>query len=156
LTKWATFMGKLIGLTILALVILVSSAQFLAVGAALEEVDVVVNKANSATLLSREEVRRIFLGDKSSWPGGKRITVLMLMPDQPERGIILRELLKMNESDYTKYFLQAAFTGRVQAAPRDLPSAPQMKAHLVANPNAIGYLKKEDVDDSVKVVLRLP
>jgi ABC-type phosphate transport system substrate-binding protein len=149
-------MGKLILLTTLAFVILVSCAQFLAVNAALEEVDVVVNKANSATLLSREEVRRIFLGDKSSWPGGKRVTVLMLTPDQPERGIILRELLRMNESDYTKYFLQAAFTGRVQAAPRDLPSAPQMKAHLVANPNAIGYLKKEDVDDSVKVVLRLP
>jgi ABC-type phosphate transport system substrate-binding protein len=149
-------MGKLIRLTTLALVVLVSCAQFLAVNAAFEEVDVVVNKANGATLLSREEVRRIFLGDKSSWPGGKRITVLMLTPDQPERGFILRELLKMNESDYTKYFLQAAFTGRVQAAPRDLPSAPQMKAHLVANPNAIGYLKKEDVDDSVKVVLRLP
>jgi len=62
----------------------------------------------------------------------------------------------MNESEYTKYFLQAAFSGRVLAAPRDLPSAAQMKARLAANPNAIGYLKKEDVDDSVKVLLKLP
>jgi hypothetical protein len=62
----------------------------------------------------------------------------------------------MTVSDYTKYFLQAAFTGRVLAAPKDLPSVAQMKARLVANPNAIGYLKKEDVDDSVKVVLKLP
>ena len=31
-----------------------------------------------------------------------------------------------------------------------------MKARLAANPTAIGYLKKEDVDDSVKVVMKLP
>jgi ABC-type phosphate transport system substrate-binding protein len=149
-------MGRLIHFGILSLILLVSCAQLLAVNAAPEEVDVLVNRANNAIVLSREEVRRIFMGDKISWPGGKRITVLMLTPDQPERGIVLRAVFKMNESDYTKYFLQAAFTGHVQAPPRDLPSALQMKAHLVANPNAIGYLKKEDVDDSVRVVLRLP
>jgi hypothetical protein len=31
-----------------------------------------------------------------------------------------------------------------------------MKARLAANPNAIGYLKKEDVDDNIRVVLKLP
>src|SRR4029077_9049906 len=103
-----------------------------------------------------DEVRRIFVGERSSWTGGKHIAVLMLGPDQPERAVILREVFKMNESDYTKYFLYAAFTGRVQAAPRELSSAAQMKARLAANTNAIGYLKKEDVDDSFKVLLKLP
>jgi ABC-type phosphate transport system substrate-binding protein len=148
-------MNKRIILTILALALMVSCAWLLTVSA-LEEVDIVVNKSNNTAPLSREEVRRIFMGDKSSWPGGKRITVLMLGPDQPERVVILQAVFKMNESEYTKYFLQAAFTGHVLAAPRDLTTAAHMKAHLAANPNAIGYLKKEDVDDSVKVVLRLP
>jgi ABC-type phosphate transport system substrate-binding protein len=149
-------MYKWILLTILALAITVSCARLLTVNAAPEEVDVVVNKSNDSAPLSREETRRIFMGDKSSWPGGKRITVLMLAPDQPERAVILQAVFKMSESEYTKYFLQAAFTGHVLAAPRDLPSAAQMKARLAANPNAIGYLKKEDVDDGVKVVLKLP
>ena len=147
---------KRILLAIVALALVVSCPGLLTVGAGTEEVDVVVSKANNVVPLSREEVRRIFVGEKSSWPGGKHITVLMFAPDQSERVVILREVFKMNESDYTKYFLQAAFTGRVQAAPRDLPSATQMKAHLAANPNAIGYLKKEDVDDSLKIVLKLP
>ena len=147
---------KRILLAIVALALVVICAGLLTVGAGTEEVDVVVSKANNVVPLSREEVRRIFVGEKSSWPGGKHITVLMFAPDQSERVVILREVFKMNESDYTKYFLQAAFTGRVQAAPRDLPSATQMKAHLAANPNAIGYLKKEDVDDSLKIVLKLP
>jgi len=149
-------MHKWILPTILALAITVGGVRLLTVSAAPEEVDVVVNKSNDIAGLSREEARRIFMGDKSSWPGGKRITVLMLAPDQPERVVILQAVFKMSESEYTKYFLQAAFTGHVLAAPRDLPSAAQMKAHLAANPNAIGYLRKEDVDYGVKVVLKLP
>jgi len=149
-------MHKLILFIILALALLAGVAQVRTAGAGFAEVDIVVPMSNNAGPLSTEDVRRIFVGEKSSWPGGKHITVLMFAPDQTERMVILREVFKMNESDYTKYFLQAAFTGRVQAAPRDLPSAAQMKAHLAANPNAIGYLKKEDVDDGVKVVLKLP
>jgi ABC-type phosphate transport system substrate-binding protein len=149
-------MHKLIALTILTLAFIASCARLLTVSATVGEVDVIVNKLNNVGTLSHEEVRRIFIGEKSSWPDGKRISVLMLAPDQPERGVVLREVFKMSESDYTKYFLQAAFTGRVQAAPKNLPSAAQMKARLAANPNAIGYLNKEDVDDSVRVVLKLP
>jgi hypothetical protein len=31
-----------------------------------------------------------------------------------------------------------------------------MKARLAANPNAVGYLKKEVVDESVRVLLKIP
>lgn len=149
-------MQKRILITILSLSVMASCARLLTVSAAVEEVNIVVNKSNTIGSLSREEVRRIFMGEKSSWPGGKRIIVLMLAPDQAERAVILREVYRMNESDYTKYFLQAAFAGRVEEAPKELPSAIQMKARLAANPAAIGYLKKEDMDDSVKVVMKLP
>ena len=147
---------KPITLAILILAFLVSGLRPLTVDANIEEVDIVANKSNDADSLSREEARRIFMGEKSSWRGGKRIAVLMLAQDQAERAVVLRELFRMNESDYKKYFLQAAFTGKVQAAPKDVPSAAQMKARLAANANAIGYLKREDVDNSVKVLLRLP
>jgi ABC-type phosphate transport system substrate-binding protein len=148
-------MHKLILFIILALALLAGVAQVRTAGAGFAEVDIVVPMSNNAGPLSTEDVRRIFVGEKSSWGGGKHITVLMLAPGQPERAVILREVFKMSESDYTKYFLQAAFTGRVQAAPKDLSSAEQMKARLAANPNAIGYLRKENVDDSVRVLLRL-
>ena len=151
-----TGMQKPIVVAILLLTLAASGVRLLAGTDALEEVDVVVNKSNNVAPLTREEVRRIFVGEKSSWPGGKHIAVLMLERNQPERAVILQAVFKMNESEYTKYFLQAAFTGKVLAAPRDLPSAAQMKARLAANPNAIGYLKKADVDDSVKIVLMLP
>ena len=149
-------MLKLILFTILTLALLISCGALLSVSAAFGEVDIVVNRSNNISSLSRDEAQRIFVGEKSAWPGGKHITVLMLAKGQPEREVILREVYRMNESDYIKYFLQAAFTGRVQAAPKDLASAAEMKARLAANPNAVGYLKKEVVDDSVRVLLKIP
>ena len=104
--------------------------------------------------VSTEDARKIFLCDRSTWPGGKHITVLMFAPGHPARSIVLREIYKMSETDYSRYFLEAVFTGRLQGPPREVTSAAQMKRYLAANQWAIGYLKKEDVDDSVKVVLR--
>jgi|SRR5208282_3623210 len=141
--------------TILTLALAASCTQPRSVGASLEQVDIVVNKSNSLNSLSREEARRIFMGEKSSWPGGKHITVLMLAPGHVERALILREVYEMNESDYTKYFLQEVFTGHIQFPPKDITSAQQMKAHLAANPGAIGYLSQPDVDGSLKVLLVL-
>jgi hypothetical protein len=121
-----------------------------------DEVDVVVNKANSIAELSAGDAKKIFMGDKSVWPSGKRVTILMMAPGQPERAVILKEIYKMSDGDYNKYFLQAAFAGRITAPPKDVGSAAQMKQLVGENAGAIGYLKKSDVDDSVKVVLKFP
>jgi ABC-type phosphate transport system substrate-binding protein len=123
---------------------------------AADEVDVIVNKANTISDLPLADARKIFLGDKTTWPSGKRVSILMLAQGQPERAVILREIYKMSEADYAKYFLQAAFTGKISAPPKDVPSAAQVKQLVAENPGAVGYAKKEDADDSVKVVLKIP
>src|SRR5262245_54129193 len=120
------------------------------------EVDIIVNKANTTADLSVADARKIFLGDKTTWPSGKRVSILMLAQGQPEREVVLRDIYKMSESDYAKYFLQAAFTGKVSAPPKDIPSAAQLRQAVAENPGAHAYGKKEDLADSVKVVLRLP
>src|SRR5450432_2133386 len=74
---------------------------------AADEVDVIVNKANTISDLPLADARKIFLGDKTTWPSGKRVSILMLAQGQPERAVILREIYKMSEADYAKYFLQA-------------------------------------------------
>jgi ABC-type phosphate transport system substrate-binding protein len=124
--------------------------------AADEEVDIIVNKANPVSELSLPDAKKIFVGDKGSWPNGKRITVLMLAQGQPERAVLLHDVYKMGEADYSKYFMQAAFTGKVEAPPKDVGSAAAVKQAVAANVGAIGYVKGADVDDSVKVVLKIP
>jgi ABC-type phosphate transport system substrate-binding protein len=126
------------------------------VAAAGPEVNVIVNKANTITDLSLADAKKIFMGDKTTWPSGKRITVVMLAAGQPERAVVLEEIYKMSDPDYGKYFMQAAFTGKVTAPPKDLGSPAEVKKAVADNPGAIGYVKKEDVDDTIKVVLKIP
>jgi ABC-type phosphate transport system substrate-binding protein len=141
----------------LAAAVLLASGTLLLRGAAAagEEVDVIVNKANTIGDLPLAEAKKVFLGDKSTWPGGKRVTIFMLAQGLPERAVVLREIFKMPEDQLGQYFVQAAFAGKVSAPPKDVASAAQMKQTVAANPGAIGYVKKEDVDDSVKAVLKL-
>jgi ABC-type phosphate transport system substrate-binding protein len=142
---------------LLAAAILVAGGVVLlrGVAAANEEVDVIVNKANTVDDLPIADAKKIFIGDKSTWPSGKRVTILMLTSSQPERAVALRAIYKMSEEDYSQYFMAAAFSGKIAAPPKDIPSAAQMKQAVAANPGAIGYVKKEDMDDTVKAILKL-
>ena len=124
--------------------------------AAGDEVDIIVNKANSIADLPLADAKKIFMGDKTTWPSGKRISVLMAAAGAPERAVVLRELFKMSDAEYTKYFMQAAFTGKVTAPPKEISSAAQMKTTVAGNPGALGYVLKSDADDTVKVVLKIP
>jgi ABC-type phosphate transport system substrate-binding protein len=129
--------------------------QFRTAAGAGEEVDIIVNKANTIEDLSLADAKKAFMGDKSTWPSGKRVTVLMLAQGSPERAVILREIYKMPEDQLGQYFVQAAFAGKVSAPPKDVGSPAQMRQAVAANPGAIGYVKKEEVDDTVKAVLKL-
>jgi hypothetical protein len=80
--------------------------------AAGDEVDIIVNKTNTVDDLPLPDARKLFMGDKSTWPSGKRVTVLMLAAGQPERAVILREIYKMPEEQLGQYFVQAAFAGK--------------------------------------------
>jgi ABC-type phosphate transport system substrate-binding protein len=139
-------------------VLLLVTAAFLwnAPAGADGEVAVVVNPANPISTLSPADLRKIFLGEKSTWPNGKHVLLVMAAPGSPEREAVLKNVYKMSESDYSKYFLQAAFTGQVAAPPRDASSAAEVKQLVAGNPGAIGYVGQQDVGDSVKVVCKIP
>jgi ABC-type phosphate transport system substrate-binding protein len=148
---------KRVRVLFLAAVVLVVGGALLLRGAAAggEEVNIIVNKMNSVDDLSLTDAKKVFMGDKSTWPSGKRVTILMLAQGLPERAVVLREIYKLPEDGYEQYFTQAAFAGKVSAPPKDVASAAQMKQAVAANPGAIGYVKKEDIDDTVKAVLKL-
>ena len=120
------------------------------------QIAIIVNKANDVNDLPLDQVKKIFMGDKGTWPNGRRISVLTRQAGQPEKESVLKQVYKMGEADYSKYFMQAAFTGRITAPPKEVSSGAEMKRIVAENPGAIGYIKKDEVDDSVKAVLTIP
>ena len=113
---------------------------------------IIVNKSNPVDNLSFMELRRIFLGQRSRWPNGHRIAVVMLERGEPERETVLREVYRMKENDYTRHLLKGLFTGDVFVPPKTLSSPLVVRKFVFNAPGAIGYLRASDVDSSVKVV----
>ena len=113
---------------------------------------IVVNRSNPINNLSSAELCKIFLGTRSQWPSGRRITVAMLDYGEPARKAVLRQVYRMDEESYRNYFLKEVYRGEVFAAPKTLDSPVVMRKFIFNAPGAIGYLRSSDVDASVKVL----
>ena len=112
----------------------------------------VVNLSNPVQNLSMPELRRIFLGERSHWPNGRRITLVMMEPGQPERAVVLRDICQMNETDFNNHFLHGVFTGEVLVSPKTLATPAGMRKFVFNVPGAIGYLRVSDLDPSVRAI----
>ncbi len=122
--------------------------------AAFEDVPlaIVVNKTNPVENLSSNDLRGLLLGEQRTWANGRRVTIVMREPGQPERLIVLKAVCRMTDSDYIRYFMQAQFTGDLQATPKVLATPEGMRKFVFNVPGAVGYVRASEVDASVKVV----
>jgi phosphate transport system substrate-binding protein len=117
-----------------------------------ESLAIIVNRENPLENLSMNELRSVFLGERSHWPNGRRITVVMMESGQAERDTVVRDVCRMSESDLRRRFLQGLLTGEVLVSPKTLATPVGVRKFVFNVPGAVGYLRPEDVDDSVKVL----
>jgi phosphate transport system substrate-binding protein len=117
-----------------------------------ESLAIIVNQSNSVDDLSLAELRAVFLGERSHWPSGRRITLVMMEQGQPEREAILRDVCHLSEADFRRRILQGLFTGEVLVSPKTLATPVGVRKFVFNVPGAIGYLRPGDVDTSVKVI----
>jgi ABC-type phosphate transport system substrate-binding protein len=117
-----------------------------------EPLVIVVNRSNPIDELSSAELRKIFLGNRSHWPNGRRITLVMREPGEPERNTILRDVCAMTEDQFKNHFLHGLYTGEILVSPKILASPVGVRKFIFNVPGAIGYLRIGDVDPTVKVV----
>jgi ABC-type phosphate transport system substrate-binding protein len=116
---------------------------------------VIVNSANPVDNLSMGELKKLFLSDRSRWDTGKAVAPVMLAPGAAERIAFLKAVCGMSDADLSKYFMQAAFTGKSATPPKEVGSAAAVKAFVAGSPGAIGFVKAGDLpagDTTVKTV----
>jgi phosphate transport system substrate-binding protein len=134
-----------------AVVLLLKPAGVEASRSKTEGLAIIVNQANSTADLTMKDLRAVFLGERSHWSNGRRITLVMMEPGL-ERDAVLREVCRMSESDFRRHFLQGLLTGEVLVSPKNLATAVGVRKFVFNVPGAIGYLRPEDADESVKIV----
>lgn len=117
------------------------------------EIAVIVNKSNPLDDLPLSELREYFLTERGHWPnGGGKVRVVMLEQGAPAREAALRLIYNMNEKAYVSYFLGKKFRGETLEEPRRQSSAADVIKFVSFVPGAIGYVRPEEVDASVKVL----
>jgi ABC-type phosphate transport system substrate-binding protein len=127
------------------------------VEAAGDPIVVIVNAANPADNLSMSELKKLFLSDRSKWDTGKSVAPVMVTAGAPERTSFLKIVCGMSDGDFSKYFLQAAFTGKSATAPKEVGGAAGVKAFVAGSAGGIGFVKAGDFhgdgsDGGVKAV----
>ena len=117
------------------------------------EIAVIVNKSNPVDDLPLAELREYFLAERGHWPdGGGKVRVVMLEQGLPARDAALRLIYNMNEKAYVGHFLAKKFRGETPDAPRQQSSAADVIKFVSFVSGAIGYVRPEEVDASVKVL----
>jgi ABC-type phosphate transport system substrate-binding protein len=113
---------------------------------------IVVNKSTTLDTISSADLRSMFLGEKTKWPDGKKVTPVETSPQSPERALLLKAVFKMSDAALKRYFMQAAFTGKDISPPPELPSAAALKQFVARTPGAIGCILASDVDNTVTIL----
>jgi ABC-type phosphate transport system substrate-binding protein len=112
--------------------------------AAGDPIVVIVNSANPVDNLSVGDLKKLFLSDRSRWDTGKAVAPVMVTAGAPERSAFLKIVCGMNDADFSKYFMQAAFTGKSATPPREVGNAAGVKSFVASSPGAIGFVKATD------------
>ena len=127
-------------------------AGLISVGPAADQTDiaVIVNSNNTVANLSSSDLRKIFAGQKHSWPGGSPIKVIVRGPGCRERLVLLR-LLGMSESEYKQYWSAQVFRGEADAEPLMVPSFGMTKEAVIALPGSISLVEFQSLKPGMNV-----
>jgi ABC-type phosphate transport system substrate-binding protein len=121
-----------------------------------EALVMVANKSNAAAAsVSKAEVKKMLLGQMLTWSGGSPVIIVLTPSGSAERTAVLSKICGMSDSDFTRYQLQVAFTGKTAATVHEEHSVAGVTSFVKAHPGAVGFLPKGEAGDEVKAVLSL-
>jgi len=119
-------------------------------------VAVIVNKANPISAMTVEDLRRYYSDALLNWPGGEKVKIFDLPMDDATRQVFSAKVLGKAPQDVTMDWASKRITNTAKNPPTILKSQLLMFSKVATDPNALGYVSEEQVDEQkVKVVLKI-
>jgi len=119
------------------------------------ELVVIVHAGSPVEHLERHDVINIFMGRFRQFPDGAPAVPLDVAGESPERREFYRKLLAKTLAEINAYWARLLFSGRT-LPPRGLPDQARVLDQVAADPAAIGYADRKNLDSRVKIVYELP
>ena len=115
------------------------------------DVAVVVNQNNPISSLSRDEVRKLFAGEKQLWRPGLPVKIFVRASGAGER-LVLLAMLDMSESEYKQYWISQVLRKEARDEPVALFSNAMQRQAIEVFPGAVALVNVRDVAGGMKVV----
>ena len=122
----------------------------LACHTAVADVVVVVSATSTVTTLSQQQIAAIFLGNNARLPDGEQVVPFDQTEGSGTRDEFYAKFTGKSAAQIKTHWSKIIFTGRGQP-PKELSSA-EVKKQLAASPHAIGYIEKNMLDATLRVV----
>jgi ABC-type phosphate transport system substrate-binding protein len=114
------------------------------------EYAVVANAGVPGHSVSRDDLKAIFLGDKTTWGNGAPIKIVVL-EDGAAHKAFLQEVLGKTPAQFDSYWKKLVFTGKA-GAPRSFADPAALAEYVAKEPGAIGYVSAGGATGSAKVM----
>jgi ABC-type phosphate transport system substrate-binding protein len=113
------------------------------------QVAVIVNRSSTVATISKNELRRLYLGEEDALPGGKTI---VLVEEQNVRPAFYARVVGMSPDRIKRHWLGKVFSGDRETPPRGFASSLEVVRFVARTPDAIAFVAAAMVDTSVKVL----
>jgi len=145
--QFKCFRGRYSAICICCLALLFSNYT-----AQAEEVFVTIKKGTQTTTpISRYVLSAIFGMRLTTWPDGSAIRVFVLADDNRVHTLFCKQVLQIFPHQLRTAWDRLVYSGTGQA-PEVLSSEQELRIRIAKTPGAIGYLTKENLDDTVAVL----
>jgi hypothetical protein len=115
---------------------------------------IVVNAANDVGRLGAGEIEAFFTTRKLDFPSGKRVIPFNFPPRHPIRDAFDRAALHLDPDEAARFWIDRRVRGG-HPPPRQVPDVRTMIRVIASLEGALGYVRKEDVTDGVRVVAEI-
>jgi hypothetical protein len=113
---------------------------------------VIVPATQTITGVTSADLRRIYLGDMTRWPDGRRIVPVMLRPGSIDTDTLLKHFLRIAPIDFAQQWISAVFRGRVAAPPVTVATSDDAMRFVATHPESIAIIvDRADVLPAVRI-----
>jgi len=117
-----------------------------------QEFKVVINEANSTTVIDRDGLSKCFMKQASKWISGHTVVPVDQAPSSEIRKVFSTKIHGRDVSKIQKYWQRQIYSGR-GVPPQELSSDKEVLAFVRSNPGAVGYVSAgAKIGDGVKVL----
>lgn len=113
---------------------------------------VIVHPSNPIQSITGKDLKKIFLGEKTTWPNGQQIKVAVFKTGDVHK-TFLQDIIKISPLKFVNHWKQKIFTGSGTGTHINFFTTDEkVKEYIKSNPTAIGYISGSSVDDTIKKI----